>query len=197
MKAADLAARQPIGRSTLPAELTVYRVQLAVPRSTSTVVGPVVMAPPGIMACRFDLPAMAVGYFTLGEETALYETWARRDAASIPLTEIARRKLLTATFAAAKLTIADLRIHAGDWPALQSMRYASTQELAHDLAVSGYDGIVYHSAQQFASPCLALFGAAVGAVSWVRDEPLFDAASGRLHVCVVDAARGAELPVVP
>lgn len=197
MKPADLSARRPLGPASLPSDVSLHRVQLAAPRATSVSIGPVIVAPPGIMACRCDLPTITVAYFTFDETTAVYETWARRDARSIPLTEIAKRELLTVTVAGgAGLTIADLRPHTTDWPALQSVRYASSQELTADLAGAGYDGVLYHSAQQFATQCVALFGPAARAVKRVSNDPLYDAATARLHRCIADAARGAELPVV-
>jgi hypothetical protein len=197
MKLADLRARQPVATARLAGETILHRIQLSAPRPTSTVVGPVIMAPPGLLACRYDLPATAVAYFTFAETTALYETWARRESLSIPLTEIAKRELLSVVLNPTGLNVADLRPHVSDWPAMQSMRYAPTQELADDLARHNYDGAVYHSAQQFAQASLVLFGSAVARVTRTGADPLYDTATARLHRCVVDAARGAALPLVP
>jgi len=77
------------------------------------------------------------------------------------------------------------------------MRYSSTQDLARDLATAGFDGALYASAQRSGSDCLALFGAAaIATVSLLRADPLYDLATKRLHRCVADATRGAELPII-
>ncbi len=197
MKLAHLNARLAVGPPAAPVAGTLYRIQLSKPRATTLNYGGVYVAPGGLMACRYDLPAVAVAYFTFDESTAMYETFARREAALVPLAVLGLRSLLTASFSGAGLNIADLRPHTSDWPALQSMRYSSTQDLARDLVSAGCAGALYASAQRPGSDCLALFGAAViGLVSVLRTDPLYDVTAGRLHRCVVDAARGAELPVV-
>jgi hypothetical protein len=184
---------QPV---TLADAIDVYRIQPSMPRTTSVVVGPVIMAPRGTLACRFDLPSAEVGYFTFDATTAMYETFARREVALIPLALLGVRSLLTLRIATAGLNIADLRPYATDWPALQATRYGATQQLAVDVQRAGFDGALYRSAQQFGADCLALFGPAVSKVSLVSSDVLYDIATSRLHLCTVDAARGAELPII-
>ena len=197
MKRVHLSARLALGTAAVAAGRRVYRIQPSTPRAATLNFGGIFVAPPGLMACRYDLPRQPVAYFGFDEATAMYETFARRDASLIPLALLSTRSLLTASFGSAGLNLADLGPHAADWPALQAMRYASTQELALDLASAGFDGVLYPSAQRAGSDCLALFGAAaIGKVAVLRTDPLYDAATRRLHHGVVDAARGAELPVI-
>lgn len=196
MDIATLGAGRPLALASLPGVTRLYRVQPPAPRSTSVVIGAAILAPAGLMAYRYDLPPLAVGYFAFDETTAVYETLARREARSIVLSAVRMRDLLSATLRSSGLRIADLRPHATDWPVLQSSRYSSTQALAADLHAHRYDGAVYSSAQHHAMHCLALFGPANAATSKVDSTPLFDALSSRLHASVVRAEQGAQLPVV-
>ncbi|MBX3600435.1 MAG: RES family NAD+ phosphorylase [Rubrivivax sp.] len=196
MDVATLGTRQPLRQAVLPAELRVYRVQLPAPRPGSVVIGPLILPPPGLLACRFDLAAQPVGYFGLQDVTAVYETLARRDSVAIALAIVQARVLLTARLATTGLRIADLRPHASHWPVLQAARYAPSQRLAADLQRLGYDGALYLSAQHPVRDCLALFGAANAAVAGGAVLPLYDAVTSRLHRGVIDAAAGTQLPVV-
>lgn len=196
MDIATLASRRALTAASLTGEHLLYRVQLPAPRSTSVVIGPVIMSPAGIMAYRFDLRSQPVGYFAFENLTAVYETLARRDARSIALATVKARDLLTVRFRSGGLHIADLRPHTTDWPVLQSNRYSSTQALAADLQTNRYDGVLYSSAQHFAVDCLALFGAANAALTRVSSDALFDPATTRLHGTVVAAEHGSELPII-
>lgn len=196
MRVADLQSLRPLTAARLPADLVLHRIQLPMPRSTSIVIGPVFLSPLGTLAYRYDLAAQPVGYFAWAAATAVYETLARRDGSRIALATVQARSLLTVRLNSSGLKIADLRPHSSDWPVLQSTRYSSTQALAADLLAQGFVGVVYHSAQQHGAECLALFGAANGAVSQIQSLPLFDAATKRLHRAVVDGARGSQLPII-
>jgi len=114
MKLAHLNARLAVSPPAGPVAGTLYRIQLSTPRATTLNYGGVYVAPGGLMACRYDLPATAVAYFTFDEATAMYETFARREAAFIPLAQLGLRSLLTVSFSGAGLNIANLRLHTGD-----------------------------------------------------------------------------------
>lgn len=192
MKLEDL---QYVPEYRLAAAFTVYRVQRSAARPGTVTVGALKLAPAGLLAARFDLPGHAVGYFAEAPETAVYESLARREASSLSLATVGARQLL-AMQSTRTLHLADLRPHVSTWPFLQSLRYAITQQIAADAHEQGFEGVMYRSAQQYGQDCLALFGAALGALKLVRRVPLVDAEGG-VHRAVASAVRGSQVPLVP
>jgi len=181
---------------TLPSPSILYRVQRLRSRRSSVVIGPLRLPPRGLLRNRFDLVDDEVAYFAESSETAVYETLARREATTLALATVACRALLTVQ-TTAPLKLLDLRFHAGAWPVLQSLRYVETQELAREARALSYDGLIYRSAQQYGSDCVALFGAGpMRSIKLVTKLPLVSAA-GALHRAAAEAIRGAKVPLVP
>lgn len=181
---------------TLPSPSILYRVQRLRSRRGAVAVGSLRVPPRGLLLNRFDLVDDEVAYFAESNETAVYETLARREATSLSMTTIAGRALLTLQ-TTASLRLLDLRFHAGAWPVLQSLRFAETQELAREARALGYDGLIYRSAQQYGSDCVVLFGAgAMRCVKLVTKLPLVNSAGG-LHRALAEAIRGAKVLFVP
>lgn len=139
---------------TLPSPSILHRVQRRSSRRGSVVFGPLRVAPRGLLLNRFDLADEEVGYFAESSEAAVYETLARREATALSLASVASRVLLTLRTTEA-LRLLDLRLHASSWPVLQSLRYTETQELAANARDHAYDGVIYRSAQQYGSDCVA------------------------------------------
>ena len=156
--------------------------------------GPVRVPIPGIFVGRFDLRAVCVGYFADNAEAAIYETLARREVTGIPLARLEAAILLTIRLSQ-RLHFLDLRPYASSFPVLQSLRYKETQELAEDVSVAGYDGIVYRSAQQFGADCYAVFEPKLASLRRVSQERLVDATSGAFHCALAIALRGSCIPV--
>ena len=180
---------------TLLSPSILYRVQRLRSRRGAVAVGPLRVPPRGLLLNRFDLVNDEVAYFAESRETVVYETLARREATSLSMTTVASRALLTLQ-TTAPLRLLDLRFHAGAWPVLQSLRYAETQELAHEARALGYDGFIYRSAQQYGSDCMVLFGAdAMRCDRLVTKLPLVSA-TGALHRAAAEAIRGAKVPFV-
>lgn len=181
---------------TLPSPSILYRVQRRRSRRGAVAVGALRVPPRGLLLNRFDLVDDEVAYFAESSETTVYETLARREATSLSMSTVACRALLTLQ-TTAPLRLLDLRFHAGAWPALQSLRYAETQELAREAHTMGYDGFIYRSAQHYGSDCVALFGAgAMRSVKLVAKLPLVSSA-GALHRAAASAIRGSKVPLVP
>lgn len=181
---------------TLPSPSILHRVQRLRSRRGSVAVGPLRVPPRGLLLNRFDLPDDEVAYFADSNDTAVYETLARREATSLSLSAMATRTLLTLQTTEASHLL-DLRFHAGAWPVLQSLRYSETQELAREARDHGYDGLIYRSAQQHGSDCVVLFGAAaMRRVKAITRMPLAHK-SGALHRAAAEAIRGAKIPLVP
>jgi hypothetical protein len=181
---------------TFPSPSILYRVQRLRSRKGTVAIGPLRTPPRGLLVGRFDLVDDEVAYFAESAETAVYETLARREATSLSMATVAGRALLTLQ-TTAPIRLLDLRIHAGTWPVLQSLRLTETQQLAQDAHINGYDGFIYRSAQQHGADCIVLFGAdAMRCVKLVAKLPMASPA-GALHRSVVDAVRGAKIPFVP
>ena len=180
----------------LPSPSILYRVQRLRSRRGAVAVGQLRVPPRGLLLNRFDLVDDEVAYFAESNETAVYETLARREATSLSMSTVASRALLTLQ-TTAPLRLLDLRFHAGAWPVLQSLRYGETQELAAEARAAGYDGISHRSAQQYGSDCVVLFGtAAMRCVRVLTKLPLVNAA-GALHRAAAEAIRGAKVPFTP
>lgn len=180
----------------LAAHSVLHRIQRIRSRPGTVSVGALRMPPAGSMVGRFDLSAMVVGYFAESAEAAIYETLARREATLLSLADVGRRVLLSMR-TSATLNLLDLRPHAATWPVLQSLRYASTQMLAHDAHEHGFDGVVYRSAQQYGRDCFALFGEATSALRAISKTPLLELRTGALHRAVATAIRGSQIPLTP
>jgi hypothetical protein len=181
---------------TLSAPFILHRVQRLRSRRGTVAVGALRLPPRGLLSGRFDLPDDEVGYFAESGETAVYETLARREAATLAMSAVAARALLTLR-TTSSLQLIDLRFHANAWPVLQSLRYDLTQGLSRDARDLGYQGIVYRSSQQYGADCFAIFGR--GPLASLRLEsrvPLRQPGTGALHRTVADAVRGSMVPVV-
>lgn len=176
---------------TLTTPTVLYRVQRRRSRPGSVAVGELRVAPRGLLLNRFDLPDDEVAYFSDSAETAIYETLARRDATKLSADDVGRRALLTVNITAA-LQLLDLRLHAGTWPVLQSLRYAENQELALGARDRGYSGLIYRSSQQYGADCIALFGPAMRHHKLLLKVALADA-SGALHRAAAQAIRGSKI----
>lgn len=179
----------------LPPGATLYRVQLRRARRNSQRIGPLRLAPPGLMSGRFDLHGAPVAYLAESPDTALYEAVFRREVLAVSLARLLQRSLLSLQ-TDASLTLADLRGHAAAWPVLQSLRFGATQTLAADLHGRGFDGIVYRSAQHHGQDCHALFGPALTHLRRGWSRPLVNAGGGMHRLCV-QALRGSQVPLVP
>lgn len=181
---------------TLPSSSVLHRLQRLRSRRGAVAVGPLRLAPRGLLLNRFDLVDDEVAYFAESCATAVYETLARREATSLSMSTVAGRVLLTLQ-TTAPLHLLDLRFRAGAWPVLQSLRYAETQELAQEARAAGYDGIIYRSAQQHGSDCVVLFGVdAMRCVKLVSKLPLASP-TGALHRAAAEAIRRAKIPLTP
>ena len=95
------------------------------------------------------------------------------------------------------LALLDLRMHASNWPVLQSLRLSHTQELAAESRAQGFAGIVYCSAQQHNMHCYAIFGDALAGLRAVWSERLTEPGTGNLHAVLAAAIRSSQVPLVP
>jgi hypothetical protein len=191
----DLDTLEFVPELRLPPGATFYRVQFSRARRDSQRIGPLRLAPPGLMTGRFDLHGTPVAYLAESPETALYEALFRREVLAVSMARLAQRSLMSLQIDA-PLTLADLRGHATTWPVLQSLRFSATQGLAADLHRRGFDGIVYRSAQQHGQDCHALFGPALAHLRRRWSQPLIHA-GGSLHRLCAQALRGSQIPLVP
>lgn len=181
---------------TLPASLALYRIQRFISRPGDKRVGRIRLAPPGSMACRFDLADEVVSYFAERPDTAGYEALARREVERMTVAHLAQRELMCMTVQR-EIQLLDLRPHAQSWPVLQSLRFAMTQELASSARQAGHQGVIYKSAQQFGMDCMAIFGPALKHLRYSWAEPLVEPGTGNLHGLVADLHRGSQIPVMP
>ena len=182
--------------TTLPAASTIWRIQRSRARSGSVAIGAIRLPPTGLMLGRFDLVTEPVGYFAETAETAIHETLTRRETTGLPFKGIAARAILCVQ-TKANLRLLDLRPHTTQWPVLQALRYAATQGLADTARKAGFDGLVYHSAQQYDRDCYALFGNALSKTKLVYRHPLVEPGTGNLHRALVTAVTGSMVPVLP
>lgn len=192
MKLTDLSHYAPF---ILPPGFSVFRVQRKVGMRGTVKTGPFLTPPVHVQANRFDIAGVPVGYVATDPLTSLYETAARRDVMIVSQAHLRDRWLLELQ-SDSQLNLLDLRPHAHHWPVLYANRYPSTQALAADARASGFDGVLYQSAQQFGSECLAVFDAVMFDFNVIATQEL-QLASGALNTLVVAALRGAELPLGP
>lgn len=192
MKLTDLSHYAPF---ILPPGFSVFRVQRKVPMSGTVKTGPFLTPPVHVLANRFDIAGTSVGYVATDPLTSLYETVARRDVGIVSQAYLRDRSLIELQ-SGQQLNLLDLRPHAHHWPVLYANRYPSTQALASDAKASGFDGVLYQSAQQYGSECLAVFDTAMPGFRLISTQEL-QLPSGALNTLVVAALRGAELPLGP
>lgn len=192
MRLHDLQYLPPV---TLAASQTVYRVQRARARPGATTIGPLKMAPVGDMSSRFAIAKAATCYFAESPETALYESLVRREAVSLSLSSAAGRQLLCLR-TTRPIQLLDLRPHASSWPALQSLRFSVTQDIAAEAVAAGFEGIAYRSAQHYGQDCFVVFGVGVKAFKLVWREALM-LPDGSMHQALAAAIRGGQIMLAP
>jgi RES domain len=190
-----LAELQYLPLTTLATSQTVYRVQRGRPRPEAATVGPLKLAPAGDRSSRFAIAAALAGYFAESPETAVYESLVRREAVSLSISNAASRVLLCLR-TTRPMQLLDLRPHASSWPVLQSLRFASTQEIAAEAFAAGFEGIAYRSAQQYGQDCFAICGATLRGVRLVWRKALV-LKDGSVHEALATAIRGGQIVVVP
>lgn len=193
MKLSDLNF---VHETTFPEASTIWRIQRLRARTGSVAIGAIRLPPTGLMLGRFDLLAEPVGYFAETAETAIHETLTRREATGLPLKSIADRAILCIQ-TKANLRLMDLRPHTTQWPVLQALRYSETQKLADTVRQAGFNGVIYHSAQQYDRDCYAVFGDALSKMKLVYRHPLIEPGTGNLHKALVKAVTGSVVPVLP
>lgn len=192
MKLQDLQFLPPTALAT---SQTVYRVQRAKARPGTPTVGPLKLAPAGDRISRFAVASALAGYFAESPEAAVYESLVRREASSLSISNAASRVLLCLR-TTRPIQLLDLRPHASTWPALQSLRFTATQEVAEEAVAAGFEGIAYRSAQQHGQDCFVVFGAVLQEfrLIWRKALVLKD---GSMHQALAAAIRGGQIPVVP
>jgi hypothetical protein len=193
MKLADL---EYVSSFDLPAPTVLFRIQRARARRGSLRVGRILLPPSHLLSGRFDVEGIRVGYFAEAPETAVYESLCRREATAVSMQAAAVRTLLCVK-TTEPLVLLDLRMHASNWPVLQSLRLGHTQELATEAYAQGFDGIVYCSAQQPNMDSYAIFGDALAGLRAVWSQRLTEPRTGNLHAALVSAVEGAQVPLVP
>lgn len=190
MKLSDLDV---LTTHTLASGQTLFRVQRA--RRIPVRRGPLKLAAVGLMSGRFDLPSVPCAYFGEAPETALYEALFRREASLLSIHDLRTRELLVCQVRH-NLKLGDLRPHTGNWPALQSLRFSETQELASDAYGAGLEGLIYRSAQQHGEDCIVLFDPGTDAVVARTKTPLVGTGNA-LNRWVALAAQRSRVPLVP
>ena len=179
----------------IPARQVWYRVQRKTARKDSVRHKGYVLAPPGGLAGRFDLPDEATAYVADSLETALYESLFRREVRSCHLSRIEQRALVSFEVVAA-VRLVDLRGLEAHYPVLQSMRYEISQAFAQACHKQGLHGVLYASAQHPSHSCVCLFGAGMDRTKKLEVTALVQLANGLLHKAVVLAARGSQVPIL-
>ena len=180
----------------IPAHQVWNRVQRKSGRGDSVRLKGYVLAPPGGLAGRFDLPDEATAYPADSPETALYESLFRREVRSCHLSRIELRALVSFQ-TVAPVRLVDLRGLEERYPVLQSMRYETSQAFAAACRQQGLHGVLYASAQHPSHSCICLFGAGIDRTKKVAAVDLVQAGTGLLHKAVVLAARGSQVPLLP
>ena len=179
----------------IPAHQVWHRVQRKNGRGDSVRLKGYVLAPPGGLAGRFDLPDEATAYVADSPETALYESLFRREVRSCQLSRIEQRALVSfQTMAAIRLV--DLRGLEERYPVLQSMRYETSQAFAQGCRQQGLHGVFYASAQHPSHSCVCLFKNGIELTKKLDAVALVQPGTGQLHKSVVLAARGSQVPIL-
>lgn len=188
-----LGYRPPVHE--LPAHQVWHRVQRKNARKDSVRHKGYVLAPPGGLAGRFDLPDEPTAYLADSPETALYESLFRREVRSCHFSRIEQRALL-AFETLAPLRLADLRGLEARYPVLQSMRYDTSQAYAHACRQQDLHGVLYASAQHPSHSCVCLFLAGMNHTRKRDAAALVQSGTGLLHKAVVATARGSQVPIL-
>jgi hypothetical protein len=177
----------------LAAGQSLFRVQRA--RSAGIRRGPLKLAPPGLLAGRFDLHDVPCAYFGEAPDTALYEAVFRREATQVSLSRLQHLELVT-VLVRRNLQLGDVRPHTTTWPVLQSLRFNETQELARDARAAGMAGLIYRSAQQHGQDCLVIFDPQSDMLKAQGKAPLVGPGQG-LNRWALLAAQRSKVPLVP
>jgi RES domain len=154
-----------------------------------------VLPPAGLLSSRFDLADQATAYLADSAETALYESLFRRESRSCTMATLSQRAVVVFE-TKQRLRLADLRGHEEPFPVLQSLRYATTQQLAQDCARHGLHGLLYASAQHPYHSCLCVFASGIALMRRLTITPLVEPSSLRLHKAVANAAYGSRVPLL-
>lgn len=179
----------------VPAHQVWHRVQRKTARKDSVRHKGYVLAPPGVLAGRFDLVDEATAYLADSPETALYESLFRREVRSCHFSRIEQRALLTFE-TQAPLRLVDLRGLEAHYPVLQSMRYEASQAFAATCRQQGLNGVLYASAPHPSHSCVCLFGSGIDRTKKLEAVTLVQPGTGLLHKAVVLAARGSQVPML-
>jgi len=179
----------------LPAHQIWHRVQRRTVRPDSVQINGFVLAPPGVLAGRFDLSSEAIAYLGDSPETALYESLFRREVRSCHWDRLQQR-VLTSFETLQGLRLADLRGLEERYPVLQSLRYESAQQFALDCRQQDLDGIFYASAQHAYHGCICLFKSGIEKTKRVSSVPLVKSGAEQLHKAVVVAVLGSQVPIL-
>ena len=180
----------------LPAQQPWHRIQRTRALPVSVRVNGFILAPAGVLNGRFDLADDVTAYLADTVGTALYETRFRRDAFACSLAQL--REYSAVCFKSnRRLQLVDLRGLGEKSPALQSLRYQSTQALANECKGAALDGIIYSSAQHPQHSCICLFQQGMRKMKRHSSHPLVEPGTDRLLPAVLRAAQGSLVPLVP
>lgn len=179
----------------LPANQNWYRVQRSKPRRDSKRLRGFIMAPAGARSGRFDLPLEPTAYLADSAQTALYESLFRREALSCPRALLQDRSLVSFRIKSG-LRLLDIRGAEERFPVLQALRYGVTRAFALECKDADAHGILYASAQHPGHGCICLFRTGIEGVAMIEALPLIQPGTGRMHLAVIDAARGSQVPIV-
>ena len=179
----------------IPSHQVWHRVQRKISRGDSVRLKGYVLAPPGGLAGRFDLPDEATAYVADSPETALYESLFRREVRSCQLSRIGQRAMVSFQ-TMAPIRLVDLRGLEERYPVLQSMRYETSQAFALGCRQQGLHGVLYASAQHPSHSCVCLFKNGIELTKKLDAIALVQPGTGQLHKSVVLAARGSQVPIL-
>lgn len=141
---------------------------------------------------RFDLAERPTAYLAVLPQTALHEAIYRKNLYELETNALDGRELL-AVATTSPLNLADLRPYSAHFPVLQSVRTKETRELANDLFLNGFDGLVYSSAQQDGHLCVVLFDPPSSLFGLLWRSPLREI-SGSGGAWSAVASQGARIP---
>jgi RES domain len=179
----------------IPKQERWYRIQRIKAIKGSVRSNGFVLPPTGLLASRFDLNDQATAYLADSAVTALYESLFRREARSCSMVTLSQRVVVIFE-TTQRLRLADLHGHEEPFPVLQSLRYATTQQLAQDCTHHGLQGLLYASAQHPHHSCLCIFSSGIALMRRLTITPLVEPGGSRLHKAVVNAAYGSRVPLL-
>lgn len=180
----------------LPAGQVFFRVQLLRARPGTVKTNGLLLPPAGVLSGRFCLPDQVTAYLADSADTALFESPFRRETKSRSLSDLRRRTLSQFT-TTQSLRLVDLRPLAEPYPLLLSLRIEQTQALAVDCFQTGYQGLIYASAQHMQHSCICLFPNGISVLKRLQQWPLVKPGTRQLLREVVDAARRSGVPILP